>query len=188
MSIILGINAFHGDSSACLIVNGKLISAVEEERFRRIKHWAGFPSESISSCLAQSNLTLKDIDFIAVNSNPKANLQQKLGFSLNSISGVKLIFDRLKASQKKKSIQDYLAESFGSDQFLGDIKYVEHHHAHLSSAHCVGPFEESITVSVDGLGDFVSTAWGVGNGQEIDIKGKIFFPHSLGSTIDSFGL
>jgi carbamoyltransferase len=180
MSIILGINAFHGDSSACLLVNGKLISAVEEERFRRIKHWAGFPSESISSCLTQSNLTLKDIDFIAVNSNPKANLQQKLGFSLNSISGVKLIFDRLKASQKKKSIQDYLAESFGSDQFLGDIKYVEHHHAHLSSAHCVGPFEESITVSVDGLGDFVSTAWGVGNGQEIDIKGKIFFPHSLG--------
>ncbi|MDC0470434.1 carbamoyltransferase [Candidatus Pseudothioglobus singularis] len=180
MSIILGINAFHGDSSACLVINGKLISAVEEERFRRIKHWAGFPSEAILYCLAQSNIALKDVDIIAVNSNPKANLQKKLGFSLNGLSGVKLVFDRLIASQKKKSIQDYLSELFSADQFSGEIKYIEHHHAHLSSAHCVGPFKKSITLSIDGLGDFVSTAWGVGNGQTIDIKGRIFFPHSLG--------
>ena len=98
MSVILGLNAFHGDSSACLIVDGNLVAAAEEERFRRIKHWAGFPSESISSCLSENNLTLKDVDVIAINSNPKANLRQKLGFSLSSLSGVNEAFDRLKAA------------------------------------------------------------------------------------------
>jgi carbamoyltransferase len=180
VSIILGLNAFHGDSSACLVVDGNLVSAAEEERFRRIKHWAGFPSESISSCLSENNLTLKDVDVIAVNSNPKANLRQKLGFSLSSFSAVNEAFDRLNTSRKKKGIEDFLTECFGPGQFSGEVKHIEHHHAHLASAHCVGPFDESMTVSVDGLGDFVSTAWGVGRKSEIDIKGRIFFPHSLG--------
>jgi len=180
MSVILGLNAFHGDSSACLIVDGNLVAAAEEERFRRIKHWAGFPSESISSCLSENNLTLKDVDVIALNSNANANLRQKLGFSLSSFSGVNETFERLKAARKNKGIEDFLAESFGEGQFSGEIKHIEHHHAHLASAHCVSPYDESITVSVDGLGDFVSTAWGVGRKTDIDIKGRIFFPHSLG--------
>jgi carbamoyltransferase len=180
VSVILGLNAFHGDSSACLIVDGNLVAAAEEERFRRIKHWAGFPSESISSCLSENNLTLKDVDVIAINSNPKANLRQKLGFSLSSFSGVNEAFDRLKAARESKGIEDFLAESFGEGQFSGEIKHIEHHHAHLASAHCVSPYDESITISVDGLGDFVSTAWGVGRKSDIDIKGRIFFPHSLG--------
>lgn len=180
MAVILGLNAFHGDSSACLMVDGKIISAVEEERFRRIKHWAGFPDQSILWCLRSNNLTINDVDVIAVNSDPKANLRKKLGFSLSSFYGAKEAFDRLKKSGNKKSIEQYLAESFGAGQFSGEIRYVEHHHAHLASSHYVSPFDESLTVSVDGLGDFVSTAWGLGGKDEIDIKGRIYFPHSLG--------
>lgn len=180
MSVILGLNAFHGDSSACLIVDGDLVAAAEEERFRRIKHWAGFPSQSISSCLSENKLTLKDVDVIAINSNPKANLRQKLGFSLSSFSGVTAAYDKLKTAKNKQGIEDFLADSFGEGQFSGEIKYIEHHHAHLASAHCVSPYDESITISVDGLGDFVSTAWGIGRKSNIDIKGRIFFPHSLG--------
>jgi carbamoyltransferase len=85
VSVILGLNAFHGDSSACLIVDGNLVAAAEEERFRRIKHWAGFPSQAISACLSEKNLTLEDVDVIAINSNPKANLRQKLGLDRKSV-------------------------------------------------------------------------------------------------------
>lgn len=181
MAVILGLNAFHGDSSACLMVDGKIVSAVEEERFRRIKHWAGFPSESISWCLNSNNLNIEDVDIIAVNSDPKANLRQKLGFSLSSFHGAREAFDRLKKSGSKKPIKQYIEENFGEGQFSGDIKYIEHHHAHLASSHFCSPFDESMTVSVDGLGDFVSAAWGLGNKNKIDIKGRIYFPHSLGT-------
>ena len=82
MSIILGLNAFHADSSACLIVDGNIRSAAEEERFLRVKHWAGFPKEAISYCLEKENLTISDVDIVAVNSDPRVNLSQKLIFSL----------------------------------------------------------------------------------------------------------
>jgi len=74
LKYILGINAYHGDSSACLVVDGKLVAAAEEERFRRIKHWAGFPSEAIRYSLDEGGLTLADVDFVAINSDPKASL------------------------------------------------------------------------------------------------------------------
>jgi carbamoyltransferase len=180
MSVILGINAFHGDSSAALVVDGKLYSAVEEERFRRIKHWAGFPSKSIEYCLKEHGVNISDVDIISVNSNPQANLQQKLGFSFSSLSGIKLLLDRFNASKDKGGIDNYIDKHFGEKKFKGKIKNIEHHQAHLASSHILSPFEESISLSVDGLGDFVSTAWGVGNGQDIALQGKIFFPHSLG--------
>ena len=78
MSIILGINAYHGDSSACLLKDGKLIAAAEEERFKRIKHWAGFPADAIKFCLKDNKLRLEDLDYIAINSDPKAQLFKKL--------------------------------------------------------------------------------------------------------------
>ena len=80
--IILGLNAYHGDSSACIVVDGKLIAAVEEERFRRIKHWAGFPTEAIKYCLDEGKIKVEDIDHIAVNRNPSANLFKKTVFKL----------------------------------------------------------------------------------------------------------
>lgn len=180
MSVILGLNAFHGDSSACLMLDGQLISAVEEERFRRVKHWAGFPSQAISWCLESNNLTIKDVDVIAINSDPKANLRQKLGYSLSSFAGAKAAFRKLTTHSGQKSIEMCISEAFGEGLFSGKIKYVEHHLAHLASSHFVSPFKDSLTVSVDGLGDFVSTAWGVGNSNKIDIRGRIYFPHSLG--------
>jgi len=79
--IIVGINAYHGDSSAAIVVDGKLIAAAEEERFRRVKHWAGFPSEAIKYCLSEAGVKVEDIDHIALNRNPTANLLKK-AFSL----------------------------------------------------------------------------------------------------------
>jgi carbamoyltransferase len=93
---IIGINAFHADSSACLVSDGKLISAVEEERFNRVKHWAGFPIESIKYCLDNSNLKISEIDHISININPKTNYLNKFFFLLKHKTTIKLKLNKLK--------------------------------------------------------------------------------------------
>ena len=181
----LGVNAYHGDSSACLVMDGKLVAAAEEERFRRIKHWAGFPSESISYCLKEAGISLSDVDYIAINSDPKANLMKKIGFTLKKRPELGLIMDRLKNQKERRSIEQELKASFPEQAFNGQIKHVEHHLAHLSSAFHVSPYNEAVVISVDGFGDFASASWGVGRGIEITIDDKVYFPHSLGTFYQS---
>lgn len=177
---VLGINAYHGDSSACLIRDGVLIAAAEEERFRRVKHWAGFPSEAIRSCLAEAAISLSQLDHIAINRDPNANLLRKVGFTLRKRPNLGLVLDRLKNAKEWSSIEDRIAQAFPDEPITAEIHHIEHHLAHLSSAFHVSPFVEAAVVSVDGFGDFASTAWGVGKGSEITIDNKVYFPHSLG--------
>ena len=177
---ILGINAYHGDSSACLVVDGKLVAAVEEERFRRIKHWAGFPSESVRYCLAEAGITLDQVEHVAINSDPKANLLKKIGFTLKKRPELGLILDRLRNARERHSVEHELRQAFPEQAFRGRVHHVEHHLAHLASAFHVSPFDEAAVVSVDGFGDFASAAWGVGRGSRIDIDDRVYFPHSLG--------
>lgn len=179
MTYILGLNAYHGDSSACLVQDGKLIAAVEEERFRRIKHWAGFPSKSIEYCLSEAGITISDVDHIAINQDAKANLWKKIGFTLAKRPELSFVLDRLKKKGERVGVLDELAQTV-SGEFKGKLHQVEHHLAHLSSAFHVSPFEKAVIVSVDGFGDFASAAWGVGSGASIDIEDKVYFPHSLG--------
>ncbi len=177
---IIGLNAFHGDASACLIVDGSMVAAVEEERFRRIKHWAGFPSESIKYCLAAGGIELKDVDAIAINSDAKSARGKKIKYALSGQASLALIREKLRVREKRKSIEDYLRESFPNETFSGAVDYVEHHLAHLASAYSVSPYEQASIVSVDGFGDFASTSWGLGVNDEIDLQKRIYFPHSLG--------
>ena len=100
---ILGINAYHGDSSACLVQNGILRSAAEEERFLRIKHWAGLPIESIRYCLESESLSLADIDHVAINTNPKANLLKKVCFTIKSRPDFKMVFDKIKTKKQREA-------------------------------------------------------------------------------------
>lgn len=179
MSIIIGINAYHGDSAAALIRNGKLIAAAEEERFRRIKHWAGFPSESIRYVLAEAGLTLADVDAIAINQDSSANLGRKFAYAARSRPSLSLIVDRIKNKQERAGAADELARTLGPG-FRGKVHQVEHHLAHLSSAFHVSPFDDAALVSVDGFGDFASAAWGHGSGTRITVDDKVYFPHSLG--------
>lgn len=178
---ILGINAYHGDSSACLVVDGKLVAAVEEERFRRIKHWAGFPSESIRYCLQEAGISLSDVAVVAINSDPKANLMKKIGFTLKKRPEFGLIMDRLKNQKERRSIEQELKTAFPDQLFHGEVRHIEHHLAHLSSAFHVSPYDQACVVSVDGFGDFASASWGVGRGTEIAIDDKVYFPYSLGT-------
>src|SRR6188768_1445917 len=109
--IILGLNAFHADSSAALIRDGVLVAAAEEERFRRIKHWAGLPSEAIGYCLGEAGLCLNDVDHIAVNQDGRANLLRKVGFLINNLSSAGLMFDRLKTRRMREDIPELLARA-----------------------------------------------------------------------------
>jgi len=180
LTFILGINAFHGDSSACLVRDGVLMAAAEEERFRRIKHWAGFPSESIKYCLAEAGITLADVAHVAINQDSRASLGRKIWYTLTQRPDLKLVLDRLRNKSKRESLQIQLAKAFPGQAFNGRVHAVEHHLAHLSSAFHVSPFEEAVAVSVDGFGDFSSAAWGVGRGTSIEVEGRVHFPHSLG--------
>jgi carbamoyltransferase len=178
--IILGVNAFHADSSAALVKDGVLVAAAEEERFRRVKHWAGFPSQSITYCLREAGLSLSDVDHVAVNMDDRAHRLRKVGYVLRHSPNVRLVLARLRNRSRRRRLTELLAEAFPGDNYRGAFHYIEHHLAHLSSAFHVSPFEEAVAVSVDGFGDFASAAWGVGRRNEIDIAGRVYFPHSLG--------
>jgi carbamoyltransferase len=178
--IILGLNAFHGDSSAALVRDGVLVAAAEEERFRRIKHWAGFPSQAIGYCLREANIGLADIDHVALNQDSRANFARKVGYLLTHVPQPGLVLERLRNRHKRQGTPELLAQAFPGQAFHGAFHNVEHHLAHLSSAFHVSPFAQAVVVSVDGFGDFASAAWGIGRDSEIEIKGRVLFPHSLG--------
>lgn len=180
MSTILGINAFHGDSSACIVRSGELVNAAEEERFRRIKHWAGFPSEAIKWCLQDAGLQLSEIDHIAINQDSNANIGKKVAYTLLKRPDLSLVLDRIRNKRERDGINVHIAKAFPSDVFTGKLHAVEHHVAHLSSAFHVSPFPEAVVVSVDGFGDFASAAWGYGRGTQISVDDRVYFPHSLG--------
>ena len=176
---ILGINAYHGNASAAIVCEGRLVAAVEEERFNRVKYAAGFPAQAIRYCLKEAGLELKDIDHVAVPRNPYARLGTKLFYAMRMPSFAR---ERMKVLAKFTGIPEALAQAFDTDPAKVAAKFhrVEHHQAHLASAFFVSPFERAALLSADGLGDFASTMWGSGTGSRMKIDGSISFPHSLG--------
>jgi carbamoyltransferase len=180
MTWILGLNAFHGDAAACLIHDGVMVAAAEEERFRRIKHWAGFPSEAIAYCLREGGIDLSQVDHVAVNQDAGANIGRKLAFTIKTRPDLRMVLDRLRNKRERAGVAEHLAHAFPGQTLRATVHAVEHHVAHMSSAFHVSPFDEAVVVSVDGFGDFASAAWGVGRGTKIDVEDRVYFPHSLG--------
>ncbi len=182
---ILGLNIYHGDSSACLMKNGEIIFAIEEERINRIKHWAGFPIESIKSCLNYENILLADISFIAVNTNPFSNILHKIKYGLNNFSKINFYLKKLIIKKKKLSFQKILEKEFVLNK-IPKIKFYDHHLCHLASSHYPSNYNNSLIISADGFGDFTSTCAAVGFNNKIEIKHKVLFPHSLGIFYQAF--
>lgn len=176
---ILGINAYHGNASAAVVCDGRLVAAVEEERFNRVKYAAGFPGAAIRYCLKEANLKLEEIDRVAVPRNPLARLGTKLFYALRMPSFAR---GRAKVLVKFTAVREALAAALDSDpeNIKAPFHRIEHHQAHLASAFFVSPFERAALLSADGLGDFASTMWGSGMGNRMDIADAIAFPHSLG--------
>lgn len=178
---ILGLNAFHGDASAALLRSGQLVSAIEEERLNRIKHWAGLPVGAAKACLNGAQP-----DYIAISRNPRAHLKDKLvRAALRPHTWLKLS-SRAANSVRIAQVSEALAREGIAPRKTKQVYFVEHHRAHLASAFFASPFEQAAVISIDGFGDFSSVMWGLGRGNRIDVKGSVAFPHSLGLFYTAF--
>lgn len=187
--IIVGINAYHADSSAAIFVDGKLVAAIEEERFRRIKHWAGFPSESVLFCIKEAGISFEEVDHFAIGRDPKAKFLKKLWYlAKNPTGSVSAVKNRLQNAKKVSTLENELAEISGLSPaiFHHKIRQVEHHRSHLASAFFASPFDEAACVSIDGSGDFTTTMTGIGKGNDIEVLASVDFPHSIGIFYTAF--
>jgi len=177
MKIIVGINANHADSSACVIIDGKLVAAIEEERLNRIKHFSGFPIKSVQECMKIAKIHSNQITDIAFNTKPFSNLLHKSIFFLKNLS-----FKKNQSTErilKKINIKKKLLDNFHLNDDV-NFHFIEHHLAHIASAFYPSGFEKANGLSIDGSGDFVTCAIAECEKNSIKIKKKTFFPHSLG--------
>lgn len=180
---ILGINAYHGDAAAAIIQDGQLIAAVEEERFNRKKHCAGFPALAINYCLEAAGISLNQVEHVGISRDPSAHLHKKVLFSLTKMADLSgLIAARLANAAKIRDLRQELARALGvAASKSAQFHNVEHHKAHMASSFFVSPFERAAILSIDGFGDFISTMWGIGQGNRIDVLGQVEYPHSAGA-------
>lgn len=187
---ILGLNAYHADSSAAIFKDGKMIAATEEERFRRVKHWAGFPSMAVEFCLKEAGITLSQVDHIAIGRDPYAKLAKKILFlAKNPGGGWRAVTDRLQNAKKVASLEQEfkaLDKTIDEEALKKRIHQVEHHRSHLASAFFASPFEEAALLSIDGSGDFTTTMIATGKGNRIEVLDSVDFPHSVGLMYTAF--
>ena len=179
---ILGINAYHGDAAAAILKDGELIAAVEEERFNRKKHCAGFPTEAIRYCLEAAGISVDQLSHVGISRDPSAHLHKKVLYSVTRLSKLSnLIAARLANAAKVRNLKDELTSALGLQTPLkAQFHNVEHHKAHMASCFMVSGFPGSAILSIDGFGDFISTMWGFGEGNRMEIYGQIEYPHSTG--------
>ena len=183
---VLGINAYHGDAAAALVIDGRLVAAAEEERFRRLKHWAGMPSEAIRWCLSSQELDINDVDVIAINQDSGVNFFPKLRYALSRPFSLQFIRSKIATRSKRVSIISEIESQLSVESLNCRLFEVEHHRAHLASAFYPSPFNSAWAVSVDGFGDFASGAWGYCEATKVEVDQRVLFPHSLGAFYQAF--
>lgn len=186
--IILGVNAYERDSSACLVADGKLICAIAEERIRRVKHWTGLPTESMQWCLEYAGIGVKDVDHIAISRDPAAHLRKRILRMFMEATRMSYLKSKFRHAARQKSIKAAIAEAFGIDVsgIKAEVHHVEHHKAHLGSTFLASPLDAALCVSVDGFGDYLSAMRGIGRGNAIEVDDWVEFPHSLGMFYTAF--
>jgi carbamoyltransferase len=182
MTAILGLNAYHGDAAAAIVVDGELVAAAEEERFSRVKHVAGFPKLAAAWCVGEAGLAPEALDHIAVSRDPHANVGPTLLRTVRHGASARYLKASLEHAAKPRDVKQALADGLGIDvaTLSAEVHDIEHHQAHVASAFFVSPFDEAAILSVDAFGDFVSTMTAVGHGTSYDVIDRVLFPHSLG--------
>jgi carbamoyltransferase len=191
MTTILGISAFYHDSAASLIIDGKIIDAVQEERFTRLKHDSKFPNKCIEYIFDKNNLKLEQLDFIVFYEKPFLKFERLLetylafapkGFSQFKVSMPKWISEKLFL----KSLIINELKKFDSKFDKQKLRFSEHHFSHCSSAFYPSPFKEATIISIDGVGEWETTTIASGNNNQININHFLKFPHSIGLLYSAF--
>lgn len=178
-SRLVGLSAYHADASAAALADGRLVAAVEEERFRRIKHWAGYPEQALRWCVGELGGDARAVEAFAVARRPRAYLVRKALLAAANPRSLPRAAGRVRNLLQIEALAGRLEETFalpGTPRMIA----VEHHLAHLASAFYPSPFEEAACLSVDGFGDFVSTMIARGRGRRIEVLDRVCFPQSLG--------
>ena len=176
---ILGLNAFHGDCSACLFKDDKLLVAIEEERLTRIKHTAGFPVNSIKFCLDYERIKLKDIELVAVNRNPNQRIINKIIYAIKNAFSLKKLSNRISNLRKINSLEDEFEKNFGV-KLNKKVVLVDHHLSHAASSIYMSKYDSCNYITIDGFGDFLSTTIGTFTYHKINKLDEVQFPHSMG--------
>lgn len=184
--IILGINAWHPDASAALLIDGQLAAAVEEERLTRVKHAAGFPTQSIRECLRIAGVRPQAIDHIAISRNPRAHALQRVAANLRK--DFRTILSRAANAGRLLDFSTAVAAALGipKRELRARMHTVEHHRSHMASAFFASPFPEAAVLSIDGLGDYCSAMWGTGAENRLQVHDWVEYPHSLGFFYTAF--
>jgi carbamoyltransferase len=180
VTAILGLNAFHGDAAAALVIDGELVAAAEEERFNRQKHVAGFPALAAAWCLKDAGIGANDLDHVAVGRDPRANLGPKVRQTLRRVRNPAYVVERLRNMRQVSDLRDLTTRALGAEELRAEFHNVEHHQAHVASAFLVSPFDEAAILTVDGFGDFASAMVAHGHGNHFHVLERVTFPHSLG--------
>jgi carbamoyltransferase len=182
--LIVGLNAFHPDSAACVLKDGKLAAAVAEERLgARLKHVAGFPARALAGVLRMAGATISEVDYVAIGNDSNANLGAKASHVLKSpFKSARGVLTHFQRRGKMHSVQQMVAEACGVKEADCRFKvvHVEHHLAHLASSYFASDFEEAAGFSYDGSGDFTSAMFAHCRGNRIEILDRVHVPHSLG--------
>ncbi len=182
---ILGISAFYHDSAACLVHDGEIIAAAQEERFTRKKHDHGFPRHAIDFCLAKAGITQDQLDHVAFYDKPWIKFERLLETYLSyAPSGIKSFMMAMPLWLKEKLWMGDLVKK--EMEYVGSVLYPEHHQSHAASAFFPSPFERAAIITMDGVGEWATASWGVGDGNKIDLRYELHFPHSLGLLYTAF--
>ena len=182
---ILGVSAFYHDSAAALLVDGKIVAAAQEERFTRIKHDQDFPINAINYCLKVGGISSKELNYVAFYDKPFIKFERILETYLAfAPKGFKSFIKAVPLWIKKKIwMSDLIHKELN---YEGEILFPEHHESHAASAFFVSPFERAAFLTMDGVGEWATTSYGIGNGNQIKILGELHFPHSLGLLYSAF--
>ncbi|MCE2612461.1 hypothetical protein LVD13_05705 [Flavobacteriaceae bacterium D16] len=185
--VILGLNYYFHDSTACIVVDGKLIAAIEEERLNRDKHTRLFPQKAIDRCLKIAGIDYKDIDYIAISIKPTHNLAKKIGYLLRNLNIFKTFLNHefVHAFNKQKAFWNWYRYQYKTKNGGPKVHLIPHHYSHAPGSFFVSPYKEAALLGIDGSGEWATTWLGYGKGNEIKCLGETFFPHSLGSFYES---
>jgi carbamoyltransferase len=192
---VLGVSAYYHDSAAALIVDGRIVAAAQEERFTRKKHDAGFPCQAVAYCLKQGRIGLADLDRVAFYDKPLLKFERLLETYLSFaprgwrsfIAAMPVwLKEKLFLERLLRQELDCVGETQGGVAWTGPILFPEHHFSHAASAFFPSPFDEAAVLTMDGVGEWATTSFGVGRGAALSLQGDITFPHSLGLLYSAF--
>src|SRR5262245_58482853 len=186
MPTILGLSAFYHDSAACVVRDGEIVAAAQEERFTRKKHDSGFPAAATAYCLREAGISAAELDYVGFYDKPLLKferlLEQYLGVAPR---GLRSFLTAMPVWLKEKLFtRDQIRRALGD--YEGPVLFAEHHESHAASAFYPSPFAEAAVLTMDGVGEWATSSYGVGRGKDLELLGELRYPHSLGMLYSAF--